>query len=317
MPYRLTELEQLNQEVAGAEAARRTRWHLEFQLQETRNRRNQLERRIAGHEQVVGHEARDVSRLEGGVLAFLHRTLGTLEDRRSKERQELAAAELKLAEARAEQAAITAEIATLEQRHAALEAAPQRLAAALAAKEAWLQVHDEEAARALAEIGAERARLEAEAVEVREAAAVAEAAQQAIEQLASALDSAGSLGTLDLLGGGMLISLAKHGHLDEANALVPRVQELLARLASECGQAGLRIQSTALDLVSSGRFVDTYFDNVISDWTSSLQISSARDAVKDVELLLDDVRGQLARRASGIPAALAGLATRRDQLLAG
>ena len=89
-----------------------------------------LEERIARFEAAVGREGRDVARLEGGVLALLHRVLGSLEDK-----------------ARAEHAVITDEIATLTERAAALVDAPERLSAARAAKEHWLRTHDEAAAQ--------------------------------------------------------------------------------------------------------------------------------------------------------------------------
>jgi hypothetical protein len=312
------ELAALEERVARALAEVTALEHAQRLLSAAQERGAALEARVRDEETSARREGRDVERLAGkGPLALFYTVLGSLEHRRDKERQELVAAELRLDEARAEHELVSGDIAALTDRVAALAGAPARLEEARGARLAWLPAPDEHWASAIAAVDEGEAALAVEEQQLAEALAVAKQAERAIADILADLGRAGGWGALDLLGGGMISSMVKHNHLDAARQRLPELQNLLHRLRQECADVGLAFAAHAGEIHQGGRFIDTFFDNLISDWTSQSEIGSAQNGVDECRRRVAGVMGVLARRQRELAPRREALAEDRRRLADG
>ncbi len=318
MPHRTAELEKLQADLRAAREAVEEKVRVDALL-DARVRRLQLAASwIPQLTERARDEEEDVDRLEAGSLsAWFLRLLGKHAARLDEERRELVAARLRLEHLQAEVSAIEAEIAGLRERHRALEGAPAAYQAAWAATERWLCEHDEETAKRLFSLAEEQAVRAEEARELEEALLAARRAGEALAALGRVLTGARSWGTLDLLGGGALTSLAKQDRLDEAHRLATAAELALARLQDECRDVDVHVLLPRLRPETAGRIVDVVFDNVFTDWAVQGQIAHAEAALEAARSGVARVVAHLGARASTAAARLRDLGTERARLVTG
>jgi hypothetical protein len=281
-------------------------------LNVARLKREVLDGRIAALERTVGGETREVARLEGGVVALFHRVMGTLDERRSQERQELAATELKLAQAVAERALLDEEIADLTVRAAAGAGAgaraSARVAAARAAREQWLLANDQDVAGAVAECDRELTRLNDEAADL-------------VHALRAAHETGAALGrfhTFLTVIGGPERTLDADRALDQARLLLPRIQRLLTALDGECVRMGVQVDPAAFGFPGLHRleaFADAFFDTVVTDWATHAGIAQALRAAENAGRLVEAALLQLGDRRRGLETDLADVKASRVRAL--
>jgi hypothetical protein len=216
--------------------------------------------------------------------------------------------------ARAEGEVVNADIAALDGRVSALAGAPARLEKARAARLAWLRSHDDRWAQSLAAVEEGEAALAVEEQQLGEALAVARQARGGIADVLADLGRASGWGALDLLGGGMISSMVKHNHLDAARQRLPALQDLLHRLRKECADVGVSFAANAGEIHQGGRFIDTFFDNLISDWTSQSEIGSAQNGVDECRRRVEGVMDVLERRHRELAPRREALAENRRRL---
>ena len=128
--------------------------------------------------------------------------------------------------------------------------------------------------------------------EIREAI---EAADIALEHLKSAqhyLDSAGSWGVWDLLGGGFFSTLMKHDKMEEAQ----RQLGLAKRAVKQLGRELRDVQQIADIPLETGDFIhfaDLFFDGFLSDWLVQSRIREAERQVEDAIRQISAIRRDL------------------------
>lgn len=240
-----------------------------------------------------GREQADVDRLEGRSLAaFFYGLTGSKEERLEKERQEARAAVVKhdavvlqLRSAQEELQARRNELDTLRGCEERYQAALQEKAQAVKRED---PVQGAEILRLEEKIG----RLDRYRTELEEAAAAGAAARSQADRVLDRLDSAEGWGTWDLLGGGLLVDLAKHSELDEAQDEVERLQLCLDRFRTELADVTIRadIQVRVDGFV---RFADYFFDNLFTDWAVMDHISRAQEQVLDTRAQVESVLNRL------------------------
>ena len=306
-----------NEELRQAHAAERERKHLDGVLFDTRARRRELAERVRALETGAAREERQAERLAGGPLAGLYKMLGSLEERRDRERQEAVAAALKLDEARVEEALLDEEIAVLERRAAAVAGATARLAAAMAAKEAWLRAHDHAGARALAALDEEEAGLHAQLQEASQAQGAARAAARLVASIEVDLNAASGWGIGDLVGGGAVVSAVKHAQMDQARRQVPALETAMRRLAAECADLGIGVPRPPVAPGQTGWFADVFLDNLISDWSFMTSLGGTRDAVARCAQLIAQADAAISRRTLELTAAVEEARKQRARIVGG
>lgn len=145
----------------------------------------------------------------------------------------------------------------------------------------------------------------------------AEAAAAALGQVSELLGSAGSWSTYDTwLGGGTISSAVKHDRLDQAQRAATRAEEMLGRLRRELADVGGAPDVVpALGMSGMTRFVDIWFDNIVTDFGVGRRIADAQRTASVAARTVARVRGDLGARRRKLGERGAALVRRRDELL--
>ena len=316
----MTELADLDARIAASAAALRGRDRAARRLAELEDTLADHERRVSELVARLGDEESDVTRLEGLSLGRVVAALrGSRADDLARERAERDAVAYRLTEARARRDLVLREHAGLVDRVSARGAVDAEHASALAAKEAYVRaVPGDPRAAELLDLAAARGALDAELVEVDEATGAARRAGQALAEVREHLGSAGAWSTYDTwLGGGAISSMVKQDRLGQAQRAASRADAELAALRRELADVGGDVDGVLPSLEIGGltRFVDVWFDNIVTDWSVASRISDARTTTDTVDRAVAAVLAGLSRRRTDVESRLAQLSSRRDRLL--
>ena len=265
---------------------------LEAKLQELYTQQETLEAQTQALEQAKLSEQADVDRLEGRSLAaFFYNVVGKLDQKLDKERQEAYAAQVKYDAAARELDSVQADIASCEDQADRLEGCEERYQAALQEKAAAVRRSGSDAARKLLETETRISALESRMKEIREAVDAGSTALQAADKVLATLDDAESLSTWDVLGGGLLVDLAKHESLDNAQEQVEQLQEDLRRFKTELTdvtvEADLRVSIDGFL-----QFADFFFDGLFADLAVMDHIHGSQEKVRKTR---DEIQAVLSR----------------------
>lgn len=294
-------LRQLQQDIARSK-------QLTASLEALRERKNILEKRVRNLKWDMEKEQADADRLERTSLTvFFLRLSGKLEEKQSVEQAEAQAARIKYEAALRELEAVTAELDAARRDLGVLRGCEQRYQAVFLEKKAALRAAGGAAGETLLSLEEALSAVKIREKELTEAVQAGEGALQTVRQILSSLDSAKSWGTWDLVGGGLITDLAKHSHLDDAQAMVERLQAQLRRFQSELSDVQVRCDMQ-LNVEGFLRFADFFFDGLLSSWTVLDQIGSAQSQVQRVKGQIESVLGSL-------KGPLANARAERNQLL--
>ena len=230
--------------------------HLEAILPELQNQYSDILAKVTELREIKVAEQKDVDRLEHGSLAaFFLNVVGKKEEKLAKEQREAYQAAVKCDAAEKELYDIESQLDRAGAELASLQNCEKEY-------EALLQEKREDIARrglpAAEEIlKAEQSLFEAEK-QVREIKVAIAAGEKAMELAKAAhenLDSADSWSTWDLFGGGLLADMAKHGKIDEAQALIEELQVQLRKFKTEL--TDVRIEADIkIDISEMLKFAD-------------------------------------------------------------
>jgi DNA repair exonuclease SbcCD ATPase subunit len=263
-------------------------------------------------------ENEDVRRLENtSLVGLFFAIMGSKEARLDKERQELLAAKLKYNNVQRRVAGLEQDVSDLRERLGRLgsaEGLQRRYDSLLVEKERLLAAQDGPATRRLVEMGAELAGIRAEQKELNEAVQAGKKARAGLDQVVEALESASNWGTWDLLGGGLLASVAKHDKLDEAHEAVQEVQPLLQRfereLADVGGPAALHVETGGL-----AAFADIFIDGLLVDLLVQSRINDSLDAARAMQRKVGSLLDRLSQRCAETDRRAHDLESERRSLL--
>jgi len=243
--------------------------------------------------------------------------LGRKEQRLRAERADVLRAKLARDACAASIESLAEDEARLAELIAALGDPGSDLAAALRDKEADLVARGDSSARRLAEIDALAADARALAKEIAEAIGAADAAARALDRVASSLDSASGWGTFDLLGGGVIATLAKHSRIDDARREAHAAQAALDRLARELAdvRGGAARGAMVVEIGEFAKFADYFFDGLIADWVVQERISQSRANVASVRRDVVQARARLDSQFRDIQRESASLAEERTRVV--
>ena len=121
--------------------------------------------------------------------------------------------------------------------------------------------------------------LESQERELREACAAGQAALTTADEILESLGSAEGWGTWDLIGGGLISDLAKHSHLDEAQASVERLQSQMRTFKTELADVTISADFQ-VNIDGFLRFADYVFDGIFADWAVLDRINQAQAQVE-------------------------------------
>lgn len=232
-------------------------------------------------------ENEDVTDLEKvSLTSILAKLKGDWEERLTKEQREAVAAKVRYDMATEEVDRINFKIQELEDSSDSLPALQRDYHLLLQKKEELLRLSGSSVGHELVELQRALADCLAQLREVGEAIAAAQTALNKLEEMGDELLSAANLGTWDMLGGGMLVTLAKHSRMDNAQALGQQVSRALSTLKTEL--ADVDVGNLEGDISPQfASFADLWLDGFFVDFYIQSQISEAQ---RNTERVYQDVK---------------------------
>ncbi|MCA1320619.1 hypothetical protein LC085_11920 [Bacillus tianshenii] len=281
-----------------AEIRKKEKW--DNQLKHYRIELADLEKDVLNLENTLEMEQKDVERLEGfSVTKFFLTLRGTADERLEEEKKEVAAVQLRLEEARLAKKEVMDLINDLEDKlnHAGnVEKDYEKL---FATKEQYLKESNSRTSTFLYESYEKEADVKALQKELNEAIHAGTKVNDALKRAIDSLEKAKGWGTVDMIGGGLLSTALKHGHMDDSSGHVHEAQYLMRKFQKELLDLN---QTATMELEVSGllKFSDYFFDGIIMDMLVQDKITISLENTKrqqnDISRLLSNLRVQLGQK---------------------
>ncbi|MBR1408676.1 MAG: hypothetical protein IJ573_07275 [Clostridia bacterium] len=128
-----------------------------------------------------------------------------------------------------------------------------------------------------------------------------EAADTALHHLESAdmlLRSSGRWGWLDMLGGGLIVSLLKHGEMSDARRELQAAQDAVRAFGRELKDVQ-GIMDVNLETGDFLGFADVFFDGLLADALMQRRIEKARDSIAAAQRRIREIRPLLEKELYG------------------
>lgn len=258
-------------------------------LRELFEQKKILNARVSKLQTIKLDEEADVEQLEGRSLkVFFLNVIGKLDENLDKERREAYAARVKYDAAARELAAVKDELSRYEEEYHSLRNCERQYDEALQKKAAAIKAAGGTNVDELLKLEERYACLTSQIKELREAISAGNSARNTASSVLGSLDSAEGWGTYDLMGGGMLADIAKHGHLDDAQSSIETLQSQLRRFKTELADITIHAD-LQVGVDSFMRFADYFFDGLFADWAVLDQISRSKGEVQSTISQIDRV----------------------------
>lgn len=260
-------------------------------------------------------EQKDVEKLEKiSLINIFYTIIGKKLEKLDKEQQEFIAAQLKYEEAVETMQEMKTEIAELTAKLETVRHADRDYQLLLVEKERL--IHDEQSiwSEQLYELSEKQAELKASLKEYQEAIDAGNGTSSALSTALNSLDKARGWSTWDMVGGGMITTAIKHGHIDDAKNHVHQAQTYLRHFQEELKDV---VNHDHIDLQFSGMltFADYFFDGLIVDWVVHGKITDSIKQVESTKTTVDGLLRQLREQQNQHEHELNQIAAERKQLL--
>lgn len=238
-------------------------------------------------------EQEDVEKLENLSFSnFLHTVLGNKVEKLEKEKEELISAKLSFDTANAEVERLERELDMTRKRILDIGDVQKDYIQLMKEKEKILIDKSDSYKEKLEGMLEEEARIISEHKELGEAIQAGNELLSSLNSVQKSLRSAGNWGTWDMLGGGLLSTMAKHSNIDEAQREINDAQYLMKKFHRELQDIGGEI-NLSIEIGSFLTFADYFFDGFFADIAVQSKINDAQDrvwrAIEKVEKILRDL----------------------------
>lgn len=128
--------------------------------------------------------------------------------------------------------------------------------------------------------------------ELQEAISASYIVTDSLREAIHELDSASNWGIMDIAGGGMIASMAKHSHVDNAQKRIEEIKQDMRRFQKELHD----VSDIELPNVVMERWLslsDIFFDNFFMDFMVQSKINHHRDQLKDILVQICDLQNFL------------------------
>ncbi len=286
-------LEELKKELSELAGKLERLKKIDFMLLSLGDEERELSARERELKAVLSKESADVERLEKTTAtSVLYSILGKKDEKLEAEQREAAAARLKYD-------AATRQLDDCRGRTDSLRAEKEALSGvSLRYNEVFSQIqaelkHDPSYADRVCELERRLGEAVGQLREVDEAVSAGNACMRQIDEIEESLGSAEGWGTWDLLGGGLISDLAKHSHLDEAQAGAEHLQTLLSRFRTELADVKISARTGQVNVDGFLRFADYFLDGLIADWSVLSHIHDSQESVSQVRAQVSDALSRL------------------------
>lgn len=290
---------------------------LEASIDELRIQRKAYADRADELRKVLSKEQADVERLEGRSLAaFFYQVVGKMDEKLTKEQQEAYAAQVKYDAAARELEGIERDLKQCEDERNSLWGCEARYDSLLQEKTLAVKAAGGPTAEKILQLEERNGYLDSQKRELQEALIAGSAALSCADQILSELNSAEGWGTWDLVGGGLLSDLAKHSHLDQAQASVETLQSQLRRFKTELADVTINAD-IQVSIDGFLRVADYFFDGIFADWAVLDQIRQSQQQVQLIRNQIEIVLNHLHTLINQTDAELSRISREIEQLVAG
>ena len=312
MNQRLYEIDQAIDALTAAQARRK---QLDAQIEELHRQRGERQAKVDETAQSFRKEQDDVDKLEkGGVHAFLLTLIGHKEERLDKERREALAAKLQYDQARSDLEYLENKLNGLIRERDGLRDAPEQLEALWTEKAGLVKAMGGQTGARLVELDRQLSDVTHQQKELEEALSAGENAKRLLGQVQDDLDSARSWGTWDMLGGGLIATMAKYDRLDSAQSSIRAAQRALSDFRTELADVS-QLQVPNIQIGEFATFADYFFDGIFSDWYVQSSIKTAQEGVSEVHMKLTAALRDLEAASQDLNDQQASLKREREELL--
>lgn len=312
MNQRLYEIDQAIDALTAAQARRK---QLDAQIEELHRQRGERQAKVDETAQSFRKEQDDVDKLEkGGVHAFLLTLIGHKEERLDKERREALAAKLQYDQARSDLEYLENKLNGLIRERDGLRDAPEQLEALWTEKAELVKTMGGQTGARLVELDRQLSDVTHQQKELEEALSAGENAKRLLGQVQDDLDSARSWGTWDMLGGGLIATMAKYDRLDSAQSSIRAAQRALSDFRTELADVS-QLQVPSIQIGEFATFADYFFDGIFSDWYVQSSIKKAQEGVSEVHMKLTAALRDLEAASQELTDQQASLKREREKLL--
>lgn len=274
-------MEQLNNRLLQIKYKINERKRLQNMIEKLVNHQRSLEIKKSDLLESLKKEELDVEKIEGiSISGFIHMIKGDREDVLEKEKQEALAAKLKYDEACRELENISEEIKKISGSISDFGDLDKEYMELIRQKENLINSGAFKGSDAINNIIEEQAELRSREKELKEAVDAGLELMDSLNRVRESLQSASNWGTWDMLGGGLIATMAKHSRIDEAQGEIERAQSLLRRFHRELQDVG-GTEEINIDIGSFLTFADYFFDGIFVDWAVQSRIHEAQDKVED------------------------------------
>ncbi|WP_342755809.1 hypothetical protein [Kineothrix sedimenti] len=248
----------------------------------------------------------DVEHLEGRSLtAFFYAVIGKKDEKLNKEREEAYAARVKYDVIARELFAVEEDIRHNETELIQLRGCEQQYEKMLKDKADAIKAIGSQEAVKIFRTEERITYLENQMNEIKEALIAGETALSITNRILASLGSAEGWGTWDLLGGGLLTDMAKHGHLDEAQKQVEYLQVQLHRFKTELTDITIHADMQ-VSIDSFLCFADYFFDGLFADWAVLDKIKQSQTQVQNIKSQIESVLNRLTSMFNSVAKELEG-----------
>ena len=312
MNQRLYEIDQAIEALTAAQARRK---QLDAQIEELHRQRGERQAKVDETAQSFRKEQDDVDKLEkGGVHAFLLTLIGHKEERLDKERREALAAKLQYDQARSDLEYLENKLNGLIRERDGLRDAPEQLEALWTEKAELVKTMGGQTGARLVELDRQLSDVTHQQKELEEALSAGKNAKRLLGQVQDDLDSARSWGTWDMLGGGLIATMAKYDRLDSAQSSIRAAQRALSDFRTELADVS-QLQVPNIQIGEFATFADYFFDGIFSDWYVQSSIKTAQEGVSEVHMKLTAALRDLEAASQDLNDQQASLKREREELL--
>lgn len=312
MNQRLYEIDQAIEALTAAQARRK---QLDAQIEELHRQRGERQAKVDETTQSFRKEQDDVDKLEkGGVHAFLLTLIGHKEERLDKERREALAAKLQYDQARSDLEYLENKLNGLIRERDGLRDAPEQLEALWTEKAELVKTMGGQTGARLVELDRQLSDVTHQQKELEEALSAGENAKRLLGQVQDDLDSARGWGTWDMLGGGLIATMAKYDRLDSAQSSIRAAQRALSDFRTELADVS-QLQVPNIQIGEFATFADYFFDGIFSDWYVQSSIKTAQEGVSEVHMKLTAALRDLEAASQDLNGQQASLKREREELL--
>ncbi len=234
-------------------------------------------------------EQRDVEKMEGRSLAaFFYEMVGKQEEKLSKERKEAYEAQVKYDAAMQELELVESNINSYERELDTLENCETEYQTAFHKKVEESKKLDIPEAKRILELSEKVGNAKAQLKEINEALDAGQQAEKMAQNMLKELKDAEGWGTYDMLGGGMLSSMIKHEHIDNAQKMTEGLQLAIRSFNTELADIS-RGAELDVNMDEMLKFADVWLDCFFTDIMVQDKIEKSLENVRRVKTQIVEV----------------------------